>query len=382
MTHRNTSACHQLATFVLSFACSLSAAVAAADQEHGISFGVDCESPLFVGDPLSCWLGLGYDDDFLDTIEILEAYFVVDPLGEAIRVPPAGNLGVAAVSGNSTAVVGGALPVHIGPTGSTLGGLPGLPAPGFVGFELTGIVIEPEHADPLPVQAIFRWRDLCDAEHTDACSSLPSMVTWASAADIVHPDLDIDGHTVPGSLCPARPDTAVDFVFSVPNEGDIALENVIVIDDACDTLTGPDGDVDGDGILDVAEEFMDLDHDGTWDPGEPIVGDNGNGVWDDAETWIYTCPVVTALPVTHTAIATASPVGRPDIVLERSVDVALMVCAADLDCSGVVGFGDILAVVGAWGPCPPGSCIADLDVSGDVDFGDIVAVVEAWGTCP
>ncbi|MHC5113546.1 MAG: S8 family serine peptidase [Planctomycetota bacterium] len=55
-------------------------------------------------------------------------------------------------------------------------------------------------------------------------------------------------------------------------------------------------------------------------------------------------------------------------------------CLADLDGSGDVGFGDILNIIGAWGPCP--ACPQDLDGSGDVGFGDILAVIGAWGPCP
>ncbi|MCP3905985.1 MAG: hypothetical protein GY715_20360 [Planctomycetes bacterium] len=56
-------------------------------------------------------------------------------------------------------------------------------------------------------------------------------------------------------------------------------------------------------------------------------------------------------------------------------------CAADLDCSGDVGFGDILDVIGAWGPCA-GVCREDLNDNGAVDFADILVIIGAWGACP
>jgi len=56
-------------------------------------------------------------------------------------------------------------------------------------------------------------------------------------------------------------------------------------------------------------------------------------------------------------------------------------CPADLDGSGDVGFGDILAVIGAWGPCGA-PCPEDIDESGDVGFGDILAIIGAFGPCP
>ncbi|MCP3902429.1 MAG: hypothetical protein GY715_02240, partial [Planctomycetes bacterium] len=60
------------------------------------------------------------------------------------------------------------------------------------------------------------------------------------------------------------------------------------------------------------------------------------------------------------------------------------VCAEDVDGSGDVGFGDILGIVGAWGPyegCPP-TVPEDLNGDCDVGFGDILAVIGAWGPCP
>jgi len=56
-------------------------------------------------------------------------------------------------------------------------------------------------------------------------------------------------------------------------------------------------------------------------------------------------------------------------------------CVGDLDGSGVVGFGDLLAVLSSWGPCPP-TCPEDLDGSSAVDFGDLLRILTAWGPCP
>lgn len=54
-------------------------------------------------------------------------------------------------------------------------------------------------------------------------------------------------------------------------------------------------------------------------------------------------------------------------------------CPADLDGSGAVDFGDILAILSAWGNiCGP----EDLDGSGTVAFGDLLVVLGAWGPCP
>jgi len=54
-------------------------------------------------------------------------------------------------------------------------------------------------------------------------------------------------------------------------------------------------------------------------------------------------------------------------------------CPADLDGSGDTGFGDLVALLAAWGPCV--ACPEDLDGSGEVGFGDLLLVLSAWGPC-
>jgi len=68
--------------------------------------------------------------------------------------------------------------------------------------------------------------------------------------------------------------------------------------------------------------------------------------------------------------------GAGDIDVETT---AAMVCPEDLDGDLTVGFGDILAIIGAWGPCV--GCPEDLSGNGVVDFADILAVIGAWGPC-
>ncbi len=49
----------------------------------------------------------------------------------------------------------------------------------------------------------------------------------------------------------------------------------------------------------------------------------------------------------------------------------------DVDCDGVVGINDFLAVLAAWGSCE--SCPADLDGDGIIGEGDLLIVVQNWG---
>ncbi|MHC4427003.1 MAG: hypothetical protein ACYS0D_00165 [Planctomycetota bacterium] len=62
-----------------------------------------------------------------------------------------------------------------------------------------------------------------------------------------------------------------------------------------------------------------------------------------------------------------------------SGSVVPVVCPADLDGSGVVGTGDLLILLGAWGSCP--GCAADLDGDGVVSTGDLLELLSNWGGC-
>lgn len=75
-----------------------------------------------------------------------------------------------------------------------------------------------------------------------------------------------------------------------------------------------------------------------------------------------------------------------DSVAEAGIDdfkVEELVCAAcpwDVDSSGAVDVGDLLAVLGAWGPNPGHP--ADFDGNGSVDVGDLLKLLGFWGPCP
>jgi hypothetical protein len=67
-------------------------------------------------------------------------------------------------------------------------------------------------------------------------------------------------------------------------------------------------------------------------------------------------------------------------LLDETFDVTPN-CPADLDGSGDVGFTDLTALLGAWGPCGAGPCPADLDGDGQVGFTDLTTLLGAWGPC-
>ncbi len=71
--------------------------------------------------------------------------------------------------------------------------------------------------------------------------------------------------------------------------------------------------------------------------------------------------------------------GDPPIVDMGSYEFQVSDCPADLNGDGVVDVIDLLAILGAWGPCP--ECPEDLNDDGVVDVIDLLEVLGAWGPC-
>ncbi|MCP3902971.1 MAG: hypothetical protein GY715_04980 [Planctomycetes bacterium] len=65
---------------------------------------------------------------------------------------------------------------------------------------------------------------------------------------------------------------------------------------------------------------------------------------------------------------------------EHRGPVTAEVRMGDVNGDGVTGKADLLAVIGAWGPCADACCLADLGLDGTVGFDDLLAVIGAWGT--
>jgi hypothetical protein len=56
-------------------------------------------------------------------------------------------------------------------------------------------------------------------------------------------------------------------------------------------------------------------------------------------------------------------------------------CVGDVDGSGAVDAADLAALLGLWGPVPPGT-LADLNGDLFVDAADLAAMLGGWGLCP
>ena len=138
--------------------------------------------------------------------------------------------------------------------------------------------------------------------------------------------------------------------------------------------------------------------------GEISVGTGGSLMWMDGNIDAdplfdaHHCPTVGS-PVIDAGDDAAVPgdvaddiYGRPRFIDggddgAATVDMGaceFQTCPTDIDRDGEVGFGDLLPVLAAWGPC--GTCPLgrpeDLDLDGEVAFGDLLIVLAAWGPCP
>ncbi|MHC5114776.1 MAG: FG-GAP repeat domain-containing protein [Planctomycetota bacterium] len=144
-------------------------------------------------------------------------------------------------------------------------------------------------------------------------------------------------------------------------------------------------DLDGDGDLDAAvtcRQNNTIDENVFY--AVAVMPNNGDGTFADAVSF------GTAIGPSGLDVGDLNGDGAPDIVAGNQSEDLLSIfigicvpeppCPSDLDGSGDVGFGDILQVIGAWGPCAA-TCPQDLSGNGNVDFADILLVIGAWGPC-
>lgn len=154
---------------------------------HGATIAKGCNSPKQPGETVQCDIQVGYNDQAGDTISIDEAWDVEDYGGDNVRVPAVGNLPITAVSGNTTCAVAGSLPCKIGPSGSTLNGLPGTASAGSVTFHSGTYIVQADDPNPIPDQGNAKVHDLCDDPNTTGCSSGSNTIQFTSSTNVVTP---------------------------------------------------------------------------------------------------------------------------------------------------------------------------------------------------
>lgn len=119
----------------------------------------------------------------------------------------------------------------------------------------------------------------------------------------------------------------------------------------------------GSPVIDAADNMavppdeLDLDNDGDLDEPIPVDLDGNERFVDDP------CTENTGL-------------GEPPVDMGT---YEYQACPGDVDCDGAVNVIDLLALLGAWGPCP--DCAADLDGDGNVNVIDLLALLAGWGSC-
>jgi len=116
----------------------------------------------------------------------------------------------------------------------------------------------------------------------------------------------------------------------------------------------------------------------TWATDSFISNPNANAIrWATLYNFRFTA---SAPPVDgHVSLGFFKPGVLTAVDVAAKVPAAAAPCPADVDESGEVDFGDLLALLSVWGSCP--GCAADLDESGNVDFSDLLALLAAWGPC-
>jgi hypothetical protein len=101
---------------------------------------------------------------------------------------------------------------------------------------------------------------------------------------------------------------------------------------------------------------------------------NRNGVADDADLAGQTSPDCNenAIPdECELAAGTATDANGNGRLDECDI-------AGDINGDGLVNVFDLLALLAAWGPCPPPPCPADVNADGDVGIADLLTLLANW----
>jgi hypothetical protein len=143
------------------------------------------------------------------------------------------------------------------------------------------------------------------------------------------------------------------------------------------------------GALPGADTFVvefSLNGGGTWTNLETVgpTGSGTTGGWFLREYELDSVPGFT--PTSQFRLRfTATDLPGQGSVIEAAVDGVSLYsinCTSvpgDVNGDGVVDVNDLLELLAAWGPCPPGpSCPADFDDNGEVDITDLLFLLANW----
>lgn len=112
----------------------------------------------------------------------------------------------------------------------------------------------------------------------------------------------------------------------------------------------------------VPADLLDLDSDGDTAERLPIDLDGNHRFMDDGATEDTGCgPIVVDMGAYEFPGEPVHPV-----------------LIGDIDLDGIVGFNDLVQVLGEWGECDPTCCLADVNFTWEVDFNDLLIVLDNW----
>jgi len=179
--------------FLCVFLVSTVFSVQALAQEHGVGVGKACPTATKVGDTAMCTLSVTNEDDFGDTLEVIEFWDVVDPDGNdggPIRVPATGNLPIIEVGAATCTSV----PVDpdLAPIGldfpCIIDGVVGPDLGGFV--RVASVWTVPAGAtDPVVDQGNVIVVDGCNLQPI-GCSTDPQQQQFGAAVSLFVPSLE------------------------------------------------------------------------------------------------------------------------------------------------------------------------------------------------
>lgn len=196
---------------------------------HGVGIRKTCESPSKAGDKTDCQIQVSYLDEAGDTLTVQQGFDVVDPSGDAVRVPGSGNLPIVAVSGNTDCAVGGSLPCRLGPDN-------GEQDAGTVTFRQNSYVVKADDPNPLVDQGTAVVKDECDAEKSPGCSTIPNTVQFTASVNLVYPGLSVEK----SSDCVVQ-DNSITYTIRICNTGDVKLNKKGVVDSLLGNISGQFG---------------------------------------------------------------------------------------------------------------------------------------------